>query len=919
MLVGRERELAAMRSALAGIGPSRGVALFVSGEAGIGKSSLLQAVRDEATQAGAVVALTAGIEGGWAPPFAAWRGLLQPLGIDAAVLDGRDGESVEQQRFRLVQEIIAAIRGVAIRRPVVLVIDDLQWVDLPSRDILVPVWQGIGSARVMLAGAWRTPLAEHDPTVADLVAALYRQPGIQWLEPAGLAEGDLETIFRSHGWEPDGATTRSLAERTRGNPFFATELARLGPAVDEIPTSVRHVIRQRFETMPEPTRQILRLAAIMPDTVSFALLGALTGLPDESLLDALDPALASDLIHEVPGRPEVYAFRHGLVREVIAAEWQPGRRVRAQRQAAEVLAAQDGRAGDIARHYAASRSLPGAEAGIPFALAAAEEALAGYDFALAAEMFTIAADLASAQGAARRGEIEVQRALALLNALQINQGELAAERAVNLLQQGGVSSLVMAEHCWRLAHTLNAVDASPALRNEIRDVGLGVLGDRRDLAWARLRLLGDAITAVPNPTLHVAIWHGYDPAARSIVLQRGSEEDQAQAFESFDVRTPAETRDLIARARNWRHARATLRGLTVAANDLTYRQGEFRSAIGIWREILDLARRVGAVGWQGNALNQITLLQIALGDFASATQTKHLADQVNDQLGAAADADALQMERDFALTCYLDCDWPGLATFWLEFTADPPLGLEAQLATPLYAAMAAVAAVRASTGLSRVQELLDAVARLATGDGVLLKNGMVGWAGEAVFLFGDQARAATFEGLARQLMEQGVGDYPQTSLALTRARMMALQGKAETRAWYDRAISSLDESGQQPLQGIAFLERALLPGTAASIRARDREHATEIFTTLGMTTWQERASAAGMQSTKPDLGGLSKREIEVLNLVARGYSDKRVADTLFISQRTVNAHMRNMLTKTDSANRTELAAWAQRAGILETQ
>lgn len=920
MLVGRERELAEMRSALAGIGPSQGVGIFLRGEAGIGKSSLLQVLREEAIAGGAVVASSAGIEGGWAPPFAAWTSLLDQLGEDIGFMAAREGEGADGQRYRLVQEIVRAIRGVAIRRPVVLVLDDLQWVDRPSRDLLIPVWQGICSARVVLAGAWRTPLAERDADVADLVAALYRQPDIRWMEPTALIDEDLATLIRGFGWAPDAATVRDLAQRTSGNPYFATELAQWGEQPDaEVPASVRHVIRQRFEALPAPTRQALRLASIMPGSVSFALLRDLAGVEDDALLDALEPALVSDLLREVDDAFEVYDFSHGLVREVIAAEWQAGRRVRAHRQAAEILTRQGGAAGDIARHYAASRSLLGADEGIPAALVAGDEALAGYDFALAAEMFGIAADLASGQGAARRGEIEVRRALALLDALQIEEGERSAERAVALLREGEVSSLVLAGHCWRLAHTINAVDARPALRNEIRDMGLAALGDRRDLAWARLRLLDDPLEAVPNSTLHVAAWAGYDPTAREIVLLRGTEEDQAQSFESFDMRTPAETRDLIARARSWRHARAALRGLTVAANDLTYRQGQFRPALGVWQEVLDLAERIGAVGWQGNALNQITLLQITLGEFALATQTKHRADEVNAQLGTAADADALQMERDFALTFFLDGDWPSLAQFWLEFAAEPPQGLEAQLAVPLYAAMAAATATQAGTGLNQARQLLDAVANVVRVEGVLLVNGIVGWGGEAIFRLGDRTRAETFEGLARSLMDEGIGDYPQTSLALTRARMMAVQEKAETRAWYDRAIVSLQETGQRPLEGIALLERALLPGTAAPIRIRDLDAADTIFSGLGMTTWLERVSVAGMGATEIDLGGLSKREIEVLNLVAQGYSDKRVADTLFISQRTVNAHMRNMLAKTDSANRTELAAWAQRAGILEVQ
>jgi DNA-binding CsgD family transcriptional regulator len=921
MLVGREREQAELSRMLAGIGPSQGAGVFLRGEAGIGKSALLQALRDEAVAGGAVVAAVAGIEGGWAPPFVAWTGLLDQLGAGTSFMAAREGEGADEHRYRLVQEIVALVRGVAIRRPVVLVLDDLQWIDRPSRDLIIPVWQGIGTARVLLSGAWRTPLAEREPDLGDLVASLYRQPGISWIEPAGLTESDLGELVAGFGWQPDEDALRQLTRRTSGNPFFATELARLGArAGADVPASVRHVISQRFTTLPEPTQQVLRWAAIMPGAVSFGLLRDLAGLDEAGLLDALEPALAAEMLHPVTGQVDAYDFSHGVAREVVAAEWSAGRRVRAHRQAADILSRQTGASpGEIARHYAASRSLAGAEQGIPAALAAGDEALAGYDFGLAADMFGIAAELASDQGPVRRGEIEVRRALALLDALRIEEGEQAAEQAVAWLREGGVSSLVLAEQCWRLAHTLNAVNARPALRNEIRDIGLAALGGRRDLPWARLRLLGDPLSTVPHPTLHVAKWDGYDPAARAIVLQRGTEEDQAQSFESFDARTPAETRDLIARARGWRHARATLRGLTVAANDLTYRQGQFRPALGIWQEVLALAEKVGAIPWQANALDQITLLQIMLGEFANATQTKYRADFVNARLGDAADADALQMERDFALTCYLDGDWTSQAEYWLDLVSGPLQGLETQLSMPLYAAMAAVATVHAATNLNQARLLLDAASNVAMVDGVLQANGITGWGGEAVYLLGDRERAVTFEALARVLMEQGVGDYPQTSLALTRARMMALQGKAETRAWYDRAIVSLRESGQRPLQGIALLERALLPGTAATIRARDLDLAGEIFANLGMTTWRERVIGAGIGPSEVDLGGLSKREIEVLGLVAQGYSDKRVADTLFISQRTVNAHMRNMLTKTDSANRTELASWAQRIGILEQQ
>jgi DNA-binding NarL/FixJ family response regulator len=418
----------------------------------------------------------------------------------------------------------------------------------------------------------------------------------------------------------------------------------------------------------------------------------------------------------------------------------------------------------------------------------------------------------------------------------------------------------------------------------------------------------------------VARWIGYDPAARRIALQGGREEDQVQTIESFDPRTPNETRNLIALARSWRNPRATLRGLTVAANDLTYRHGEFRQAMRLWNEILDIARRIGTVPWQANALNQITLLHVTLGEFEQAVTSKRLADDVNAQLGPASDAEALQMERDFALTHYLDGDWPGLAEYWLAFAGEPPHGLEAQLATPLYAAMAASAAAVAGVGKARALQIVDALADIVTYPGIQQVNGVVAWAADAVARLGAADRAETFERLAAAIVTSGMSDYPQTSLHLTRARMLALVGDPQAQQMFDTARRTLAAQGQVPLLGIASYEQAVASGATATTRRSRLDEAIGIFGKLGMTTWHDRAVTASAipAPASPDIAGVSPRELEVLNLVARGYSDRQVSDELFISERTVNAHVRSLLQKTGAGNRTGLSNWAHSRGILKS-
>ncbi len=180
-------------------------------------------------------------------------------------------------------------------------------------------------------------------------------------------------------------------------------------------------------------------------------------------------------------------------------------------------------------------------------------------------------------------------------------------------------------------------------------------------------------------------------------------------------------------------------------------------------------------------------------------------------------------------------------------------------------------------------------------------------------------RAATFDRLASGIIASGMRDYPQTSLYLTRARMLTLLGDPLAQRMFEKARDLLAVQGQAPLLGIACYEQAMAPTTSLAKRKILLNEAIELFNSLGMTTWHERAMAATSTAAgnHPDLAGITRRELEVLRLVAQGYADRRVADELYISERTVHAHLRNMLQKTETGNRTELSNWARDKGILD--
>jgi DNA-binding CsgD family transcriptional regulator len=931
MLVGRKRELDTLTQCLEDARANGAVTLFVSGEPGIGKSTLLAHLRHIAAERGFATAAAVASRGGWSPAYAPWVAILDQLGGASPLPDlaADPGAPVDDYRRLVHRAVLRAIRDAAARQPVAITLDDVQWMDQPSREALVDVLRGLGNAPVLLAGSWRTPIPDRDPEFQAFAANLYREPDVRWLDLTGLGEREVTAVVAQLGWTISPHDARRLTARTNGNPFFVSELARLvggdGEAgMDEVPTSVRQVVSLRFSGLPSPTQQMLRVAAIFPQGFDFGILRDMSDLGEDDLLASLDDALATGFLRASDDGSEHYAFAHDIVREAIALSWTPSRRARLHRRAAEAIERRfagrtDMVSGELAAHYFASRSLEGAERGIVHAVAGAGQATQAFAFAQAAEFMGMASALASAQPLATRADIEWRWALALAESLQIDAATEAAGRAIDLLRDSGAPPETVAHACWRLAHTLNAVGAGSAIRNRLRDEGLAVLGARRDIHWARLRLLEDPIVVVPNDVLFVTRWVGFDPEARRIALQSRNVEDQVQTIESFDLRTPGETRTLIAHARTWQHPRAALRALTGAANDLTYRHGEFRQAMGVWNEILDRARRIGAVPWQANALNQVTLLHVTLGEFAQAVTSKRLADEVNAELGPTSDVEVLQMERDFALTHYLDGDWPGQATYWLQFAGEAPLGLEAQLNTPLYAAIAASAAATAGANVARALRLIDALAGIATIPGIQQVNGVVAWAADAIARLGATDRAATYDRLAAGLIGQGVGDYPQTSLHLTRARMLALMGDPQAQRMFDVAHRTLDAQGQGPLLGIACYEQAVASTTPVATRRQRLAAAIGIFARLGMTSWHERALAASARPApeRADLDGVSQRELEVLRLVALGYSDRRVADDLFISERTVNAHVRSMLSKTGVRNRTGLSNWARSKGILE--
>jgi predicted ATPase len=264
-----------------------------------------------------------------------------------------------------------------------------------------------------------------------VLAVLRRETGYARLALRGLGYGEVaEYLTRAAEREPGStvpfpqALAQTIYDETAGNPFVVHELFRhlveegkivrragqwssdFSMAELGIPEGVREVVGRRVARLSEATRNLLRLAAALNGGFEFRVAQALTELPEETLLDALDEALRAGLLCALGGTPPTYDFAHAIVRHTLYDALNPDRQARLHRRIAaaleQVYAGREREdAAELAAQYHASAALPGAAHGIPYALAAAEQARAGYASERAAAFLRMAHDQARAAAACR--------------------------------------------------------------------------------------------------------------------------------------------------------------------------------------------------------------------------------------------------------------------------------------------------------------------------------------------------------------------------------------------------------------------------------------------------------------------------------------------------------------------------------------
>ncbi|MGN9785404.1 BTAD domain-containing putative transcriptional regulator [Nonomuraea sp. ZG12] len=378
-LVGRGEELRAVEEQLGEARAGRGGLVVVTGEAGIGKTSLARAAAERAEARGFRVAWGRCLDGGGAPAFWPWT--------QAGVIPAR----AHAELFDLYDDVLTHLRT----GPNLLVLEDLHWADASSLKLLGHVAGELPRTSTLVLATLRPEPGEHPEQLRETLGALARESLRMPLAP--FDSDDVRDYLRLRDVRADPL---ALLDRSGGNPFYLTELLRLPESErDLVPPGARDVIDRRLARLPAPTRDLLRAAAVAGREVDLELLSALAERPVEEVMSLLEPALAAGLITETAG----YRFSHDLVRQALDTGLDRLARARMHLRAGEHLDKVPGAdPALLAGHFAAAAPLGGSARAVEHATEAARRAAAGHGYQEAVELWELAlAHLPPGDSAAR--------------------------------------------------------------------------------------------------------------------------------------------------------------------------------------------------------------------------------------------------------------------------------------------------------------------------------------------------------------------------------------------------------------------------------------------------------------------------------------------------------------------------------------
>ena len=990
-LTGRGAELATLASALHGAEAGRGGTVIIAGESGIGKTRLANAVVEQATKRNFSVAVGRAYPVETGVPYAVFSDALLPLlrAIDPSMLSlltrGGNAELVQlfpalavgdhgmrstavrgdpsEARARLLWNFTQFLARFAAKRPLLLVLENLQWADSSSLELLHFTARQIAGDHILIVGTYNdadSRTANAQSTLRGMETSLVELGVARSIHIAPLDVAATRELVQALLGETSAQELAELIhQRTRGNPFFVEETVKAlieettstngrAPTVQDLaalklPRTIRDVVIARLGQLAPEARRLADLAAVIGTRSSHDALAFVSQLPEEALLSALDELRRARVIDEhVESGEIVYDFTHPLLQESLYAELGLARARTLHAVVAEAFEAFYGSAAnahvdELAFHYLRADARRLAEKAVQYLHAAGMEAMAKHANREAADYLTAALDQVERLGPAddersisithelararqRLGEYPVALTL-WRRAAQDAESRGMHSRLATIRRNMGMVSFWSGRHEEALTHYDAAITAAIAAGEpavEARTLiakGMCLQGlGRRDeservvhLALEIAERIGDAalLARVHRALLLLYVWTGPPQLARKhgerAIVLAGQSGQRGVEWSA-----------------HW--ALAMLAGLTASVPDIAHHLAEAQ-------RLADELRSPLLRAWTA---------EVAIEYYAGIGEWETAVSLAERTLGAARSLGQSTLIPRLLV-------WLGLLYFgrgnveagkacvdeaWeLSGAGGEAVGGDVHSIVPAHTG-------RAAYHLT-MQDYEQAIRVGEHGLEIADKSGYVVWAvhklmpviAEAALWKSDMKRALR---VGQRLRRDASRLDHRLGLAwadASEALAELLQGNKS------RSVEMLRTVAEQ-LEAIPYVPDAARVRRQLAIalaETGDREGATrelrrahEVFARLGaepeLRATREQLRDLGarppVRTLAAGVAGLTGRELEIVRLVADRRSNKEIGAALDISSRTVSTHLSNVFAKLGGASRGELADYARNSGLL---
>jgi DNA-binding CsgD family transcriptional regulator len=959
VFVGRDSELAEMERALGKARAGSGSIMILSGEAGIGKTRTAGAFAARARARGARVLWGHCYEGEECPPFGPWIAALRQHACSTAAATLRDqmGDGAtdiacilpELRRIfpdletpmelpfgegeqLLYHSLFVFFRAICLRTPLVVVLDNLHLADAASLKLLRHFSHELAGSRVVVIGTHRNPRESLRDPLAMTLEELSKGRACPRMQLEGLSPGEVaEFLRRALPVAPSPAVATAIYSRTEGNPLFLVELARqlrsesaVTRVTPGLPLGIRQAIARRLRMLSNECRGVLSTAAVLGRSFEReALCRMIAGACESQVTRALEEALAASILSGDSGPVERYRFLHGLVRESLLEEIPlprlPALHLQAGLALQEIPGTDPGaRAAEIVSHLLEAPGHANPDDLVLWTLRASQDAARRYAPQQAVATIDRTRRVLDGRGQASDGRIA---ALLFRRGQSLGDLQRPEEARENMLQafdlfvkaadtrgaldvaftpawtQGGASepgvwfwssapgglpelreralALVAPEsieYARLLAQRGSRADLRRALdfsrrhgAAQLEAASMAHLAYHELLAWdfgACARILTVAVPLAERlQDMHVLFSVHYSRFFLGMLT--GDSAAAASALES-----------LFADARRSRSQRILVAAHRCAADFAQY-QGRWSDARMHGAQALKFLSGTGPVFNHIQTLWSLVKTELDTGHLKAA---RRYCAQLARTSGIPEDADIRTIPLGARVTG--DASHLGAA----------PLTMDTQ----------------------------DCDGPLMTFVTSRLIN-----AAQVIALCSDALLAPR---CLQSLLHWKSAFLGRSTDGLIAALCSLLGRRAEAAEHFEEALCFCRRAGYWPELAWTCLDY----GEALSRGGDDADHrhalllleeGLERSQALGMTPLSRLILAAHARLTgaarrlpvMPD--GLTRREVDVVRLIAKGFTNAEIADRLFISQVTVAKHVHNLLEKTGMANRAEAAVYAARSGL----